>query len=134
MRLLSLSATVLVLALCGNVTAQQGLLVQHNDKDDPCGRFKMRTLIPGNVADQILPAKRFSGGIDSGMVWNPCASSELQIATYFPDSAPHAPTVLLSKSPFFPSQPFTGENGQRKPEEVLLGSPASTFPFPKRHP
>ena len=133
MRLFSLSATALALALCGNVAAQQGVLVQHNDKDDPCGRFKMRILIPGNVDDRILPAKTFSGGIDAGMVWDPCTNGASQIAVLIYNPAPHATNVLLSKSPF-PGQLFPGQDGQRKPEEVFLGSPASTFPFPKRQP
>jgi len=132
MRLLSLSATALVLALCGNIAAQQGLLVQHNDQDDPCGRFKMRILIPANVDDGILPAKKFSGGIDPGMVWNPCANGAPQIAMLIYSPAPDGTNVLLSKPPFL-RQPSTGENGQ-KPQEVFLGSPASPFPFPKRHP
>lgn len=133
MRLLSLSATVLVLALSGNMTAPQGLLVQHDDKNDPCGRFKMRILIPANVDDGILPAKKFSRGIDPGMVWDPCTNGAPQIAMLIYNAAPHATNLLLSKSPF-PGQPFTGENGQQKPQEVFLGSPASTFPFPKRQP
>ena len=133
MRLFSLSATALMLVLCGSVLAQQPFLVQHNDKDDPCRRFKMRIVIPANVDDHLLPAKRFTGGIDAGMVWNPCTNGEPQIAMFFSNSAPDGTTVLPSKSPFS-SQSLTGENRQRKPEEVLLGSPASTFPFPKRHP
>jgi hypothetical protein len=133
MRSFSLSAVALVLTVCGSVLAQQPLLVQHNDKDDPCARFKMRILIPSNVDDQILPAKKFSGGIDAGMVWNPCANGESNIAMFFHNSASDGSNLLLSKSPFL-RQPLSGENGQRKPEEVLLGSPASTFPFPKRHP
>ena len=133
MRLFSLSATALALALCGNITAQQVLLVQHDDKNDPCGRFKMRILIPANVDDGILPAKKFAGGIDPGMVWDPCTNGAPQIAMLIYNPAPHATSVLLSKSPF-PGQLFTGQDRQRKPEEVFLGSPASTFPFPKRQP
>ena len=133
MRLFSLPATALVLAFCGSALAQQGLMVLHDDKNDPCGRFKMRILVPANVDDQILPAKKFTGGIDAGMVWNPCTNGGPQIAMFFSNSAPEETNVLFSKSPFL-RQPLTGENGQRKPEEVFLGSPASVFPFPKRQP
>ena len=77
MRHLSLSAVVLVLALGGNAFAQQKL-VQHNDQDDPCRRFKIRILIPADV-DRELPVKPFAGGVDSKMVWNPCVK-EPQIA------------------------------------------------------
>src|SRR2546428_6866415 len=103
MRLLSLSATALVLALSGNIAAQQGLLVQHNDKDDPCGRFKMRILIPANVDDGILPAKKFSGGIDPGMVWNPCANGAPQIAMLIYQSGAGRNQRLIVETSFLTS-------------------------------
>lgn len=77
MRHLSLSAVALVLAVCGNAFAQQRL-VQHNDQNDSCRRFKIRILIPADV-DHELPVKQFAGGVDSKMVLNPCAK-EPQIA------------------------------------------------------
>jgi len=93
----------------------------------------MRILVPANIDPQILPAKKFSGGIDSGMVWDPCTNGQSQIAMFFPNSAPEGTNVLFSKSSLL-SQRLIGENGEAKPEEVLLGSPASTFPFSKRQP
>jgi len=133
MRRFSLFAIALVLAFCGSVLAQQGLLVLHDDKNDPCARFKIRILVPANVGDQILPAKQFTGGIDSGMVWNPCANGGPPIAMFFSDSAPDGTNVFFSKSPRL-RQRLMGESGEPKPAEVLLGSPASTFPFPQRQP
>jgi len=82
---LSLSVMALVLVLCGNALAQQKL-VRHKDQNDSCGRFKMRILIPAH-ADHELPVKPFAGGVDSKMVWNPCAK-ETQIAI-----APEIPPV-----------------------------------------
>jgi hypothetical protein len=89
MRHPSLSAMGLVLVLCGNAFAQQRL-VRHNDQNDSCRRFKMRILIPANV-DHELPVKRFAGGVDSKMVWNPCAK-ETQIAI-----APEVPPVRTDR-------------------------------------
>ena len=68
MRYFSLFAIGFMLALCGNSPAQQTTLVEHNDKNDPCRRFKMRILVPAD-ADHELPVKRFAGGLDAGIVW-----------------------------------------------------------------
>jgi hypothetical protein len=70
MRHFSLS-TIALIALCAGVSAQQTQLVQHDDKNDPCGRFKMRILVPADV-DHELATRTFTGGLDAGMVWNPC--------------------------------------------------------------
>lgn len=133
MRLISLPAIALVLAFCGSVAPQPGRLVQHNTKDDPCGRFKMRIVVPANVDDQILPVKSFSGGVDAGMVWNPCTNGEPQIATTFSNSTPEGTRFLFSKSAF-PVQPSTGQNAQVAPEELFSLSSPSPRLFMKRRP
>src|SRR2546425_8828286 len=97
MRHLSSVAIAFVLASSGSVLAQQQLLIQHNDGNDPCARFKMRILIPADVADHKLPLKEFTGGIDSKMVWNPCAKEGLQLAFGPP---PATKDVLFPKLPF----------------------------------
>src|SRR5947207_15604901 len=93
-------AVAFVLASCGSVLSQQRLLVQHNDVNDPCGRFKMRILIPADVVDHKLPAKEFAGGIDSKMVWNRCAMERLQLACVPPTSFPAIKDVLIAEFPF----------------------------------
>jgi len=130
-RRFSLSTIALVLACCGSVASQQGFMVEHNTKDDPCGRFKMRIVIPPTIDDKILPVKRFSGGIDAGMVWNPCPNGELQIAKRFPNSAPDGTRFLFSK-PAFPVRPSTEQNGQREPGELRFT--LTPLPFAKRKP
>ena len=131
MRYFSLSAIVLLLALCGSVLAQQRLVL-HDDRDDPCRRFKIRILIPDDVVDRELPVKRFAGGIDSKMVWNPCAQAALQIASVF--SNPGA----ARKELLFPQLPFSFKSGtaERRPksEEFLLAPPRFTFPRIWRQP
>jgi hypothetical protein len=126
----SLSVIALVLALSGNVFAQQRL-VRHNDRDDPCRRFKMRILIPADVVDRELPAKGFAGGLDSKMVWNPCPTSVPQIA-FSPFISPARNDTL------FPKPPFSFQSGlaerPRKPEELLLAAPRFTFPRTWRRP
>jgi hypothetical protein len=118
----SLSVIALVLALSANVSAQQRL-VRHNDQDDPCRRFKMRILIPADVVDRELPIKRFAGGIDSKMVWNPCPRPLPQIA-FAPFISPDRNDILFPKSTFsFRSGPA---ERPRKPED-LLAPPRFTF-------
>jgi len=116
MRHLSLSAVALVLALCGNAFAQQKL-VQHNDQNDPCGRFKIRILIPAEI-DRELPVKPFRGGVDSKMVWNPCVK-EPQIAI--------APTIPLFKNyNLFPQ--LGAVEKRREPDVFVLTPPRFTLP------
>jgi hypothetical protein len=129
MRHTSLSVIAIVLALYGNVFAQQRL-IQHNDQDDPCRRFKLRILIPADVVDRELPLKRFAGGIDSKMVWNPCPAPLPQIA-FAPSVSPNRNDILFPQSLFS----FQGSAERlRKPEEFLLGPPRFTFPRIWRRP
>ena len=79
MRQFSLFAICFALSLCGTVSAQHDL-VEYKEKDDPCARFKMRILVPGNHVDFKLRANKPKGGIDHKMVWNPCPQSEPQVA------------------------------------------------------
>jgi|GEM_PF-2537558 len=124
MRRHSFSVIALLLALSTNVLAQQRL-VQHNDQDDPCRRFKIGILIPSEVVDRELPVKRFAGGIDSKMVWSPCPTSVPKIASA-PFISPDRNDVL------FPKWQFSLQSGPaerpRKPVEFLLASPRFTFP------
>ena len=98
MRHFSLWAVSLVLALCGNAFAQLRL-VQHNDQNDSCHRFKMVILTPADAVDHELPGKRFAGGVDSKMVWNPCATDNPQI-TFAPLVRPHRNDSLFPRLPW----------------------------------
>ena len=122
MRHLSLSVMALVLVLCGNAFAQQRLVL-HNDQDDSCGRFKMRILIPGDV-DHELPVKPFAGGVDSKMVWNPCAK-ETQIAV-----VPEIPPVRNDK--LFPLLGTADKHPE--PGAVWFAPPRFTLPQVWRRP
>src|SRR5437667_4861798 len=126
MRHFSSFAVAFVLASCGSVLSQQRLLVQHNDVNDPCGRFKMRILIPVDVADHKLPAKEFTGGIDSKMVWNPCATTEVQLAFVPPVSFPATKNLIF---PEFPSSFQHRENQLSKPGDIFLTPSPSVLRF-----
>jgi hypothetical protein len=122
MRHLSLSAVALVLALCVNALAQQRL-VQHNDQNDPCGRFKIRILIPADV-DREFVVKPFAGGVDSKMVWNPCVK-EPQIAI--------APAIRPLKNDNFFNPPGAVVK-QGETDVYVLTPPRFTFPRVWRKP
>lgn len=126
----SLSVIAIVLALSGNVLGQQRL-VRHNDQADPCRRFKLRILIPADTIDRELPVKRFAGGIDSKMVWNPCPTPLPQIA-FAPSVSPDRNDIL------FPRARFSFQSGSAepsgKPEEFVLAPPGFTFPRIWRRP
>ena len=131
MRYFSLSAIVLLLTLCGSISAQQRLVL-HDDQNDPCRRFKMRILIPPDVVDRQLPVKRFSGGIDSKMVWNPCSEATPQIASVFPKAEPNRNDLLRPQLPFS-FQRGTAEKNP-KPTEFVFAPPRFTFPRIWRQP
>lgn len=126
MRHFSSFVIAFVLASSVSVLSQQTLLIQHNDANDPCRRFKMRILIPADVADHKLPAKEFAGGIDAKMVWNPCTTTQVQVAVVPPVSFP-APKNLI-----FPEFPFSfqhRENHLRKPDDIFLTPSPSVLRF-----
>ena len=132
MRHASLSAIALLLALGGSVLAQQRLVL-HNDRDDPCSRFKMRILIPDDAVDRQLPVKRFAGGIDSKMVWDPCTQAAPQIAFVFSNPGPDRKDILIPPQPFS-FQGRTGESWPQEPGEFLLAPPRSAFQPIRRQP
>ncbi|HEX3082950.1 MAG TPA: hypothetical protein VHP99_00365 [Pyrinomonadaceae bacterium] len=108
----------------GNVFAQQRL-VRHDDRDDPCSRFKMRILTPADVVDRELPVKRFAEGIDSKMVWNPCPTSGPQIA-FVPLVRPQRNYDLF---PQFPASfQRQAADHQHEPGGFVLAPPRFTFP------
>ena len=131
MRHFSSFAIAFVLASSGSALSQQRLLIQHNDANDPCRQFKMRILIPADVADHKLPAREFAGGIDSKMVWNPCAMESLQLAFGPPTLFPATKDVLFPKLPFSFQR---GENQLRKKDDSFLIPRSSAFRFTWRQP
>jgi hypothetical protein len=132
MRYFLLSAIALLLALCGSVLAQQRLVL-HNDQDDPCSRFKMLILIPDDAVDRQLPVKRFAGGIDSRMVWDPCTEAAPQVAFVFSTSGSDGKDTLIPQQSFsFQREP--GESRQKERGEFLLIPPPSAFQPKQRQP
>ena len=122
MRQLSLYAICLVVSLCGTVSAQQDL-VEYKEKDDPCARFKMRILMPGNRVDFKLRAEKLKDGIDYKMVWNPCPQAEPHFAFAPAVPAPNQrENFLMQRS--FGFQFSTVQSGKKKHAE---------FPF-RQHP
>ena len=128
MRHFSSLVIAFVLASSGSVLAQQRLLIQHNDANDPCARFKMRILIPADVADHKLPLKEFTEGIDSKMVWNPCPKERLQLAFGPP------PTTKDVKFPKLPFSFQRGQNRMSKQDNLFFSPPTSTFRFTWKQP
>ena len=101
MKRFSLFAVAFILTLAASAAAQQTILVEHNDKNDPCARFKMRILVPADIGDRILPVREFSGGLDAKMVWNPCGMEQVKIASIFSNVTPDKQGLLLSNLPAF---------------------------------
>ena len=78
-----LVSVVFLLVLCTSVVCQQTTLVVQDDRHDPCRRFKMRVLVPEDTAKQIAE-RTPQNTIDQGMVWNPCRTNGVEIASTFP--------------------------------------------------
>jgi len=72
-----------LLVFCTSVVGQQTTLVVQDDRHDPCRRFKMRVLVPEDTAKQIAE-RTTQNTIDQGMVWNPCRTNGVEIASTFP--------------------------------------------------
>lgn len=127
MRQFSLYAICLALCLCGTVLTQHPL-VEYKENDDPCARFKMRILVPGNYLAVKRRAQNNNNGIDHKMVWNPCPQPEPLFAL-----APfEQPRDRLRKLPLSESsgvQMSTVKSGQKKQAGFTL--PQSPSPFDK---
>ena len=131
-RHLSLPVIFLVLFLVGTVAAQESL-VEYNDKNDPCDRFKMRILMPANNADHKLRIKKFEGGIDHKMVWNPCLHNEPQFAFVPLQLAPDWQGSFLGLRTFKFQSPMTNSGPKNRSEFPLGQSPAAfRFKWPQR--
>ena len=130
---LSLPVIFLVLFLVGPVAAQ-GSLVEYNDKNDPCDRFKMRILMPVNNADYKLRIKNIDGGIDYKMVRNPCLRDEPQVAFVPLQPAPDWQGSFSALRAFrfqFPS-PITNSGAKKRSDFQLAESPAAfRFKWPQ---
>lgn len=74
---------VFLLVLCTSVIGQQTTLIVQDDRHDPCRRFKMRVLVPEDTAKQIAE-RTPQNTIDPGIVWNPCVTNSVEIASVFP--------------------------------------------------
>ena len=123
----SLYAISLVLSLCGTIAAQQAL-VEYKDKNDPCGRFKMRILVPAGNADFKLRDKKIEDEIDYKMVWNPCLQPEQQFAFAPLQPAPDRQGNFLVQRSFTFQFPTT-KSGQKKQSGFLLPQHSSAFEF-----
>ena len=121
-----LNATALALSLCGAAAAQQGFLVRHDDSRDPCRRFKMRVLVPAEVAGRILRPEVTAEGIDQRMVWNPCRAEVLQLVQVQP-AMPIVPGEGFLAPPRLMLEATAGEAERRRPSESRRPRPARGF-------
>ena len=121
LRHLSLPVIYLVLFLSGPVAGQESL-VEYNDKNDPCERFKMRILMPVTNAENKLRTKRIEVGIDPKMVWNPCPDNKPQFAFVPLQPAPGWKGSLGLKTFRFKS-PATNSEPQNRSEFRFAESP-----------
>jgi hypothetical protein len=103
-----------MLSLCVTVSAQQAL-VEYVEKDDPCARFKMRILVPGDHVDFKRRAEKLKDGIDHQMVWNPCPQPAPQFAFVLVPAPDGAGNFLLQRS--FGFQFSTAKSGKKKQAE-----------------
>jgi hypothetical protein len=124
---------LLMLFLYGDAAAQQNFLVVHDDKNDPCRRFKMRILTPVGLASFNPSAKKPVGAVDYKMrVWNPCQQDEPQIALLTPSSTtPDKGGLIFSPKPSKVRFPFF-ENRQKKRVDFLPTEPPPFFNLRRR--
>lgn len=83
-----LLAAVPLLCFCGVAAAQQNLLTQRDDRNDPCRHFKLRILEPAGGVDYKLRVHKAPADIDPQMEWNPCLREEAPLALAAPAPTP----------------------------------------------
>src|SRR5262245_3984828 len=116
-----------MLVFCVPVLPQQKLTT-HNDSDDPCKRFKIRILVPAEVADHKLPFESPRTELDPKIIWNPCEAHERSTALLL--STPKSPLMDGIKP-----QPFLLSSRPAKTDKslpFLFGSEQPAFNFFKR--
>ena len=127
MRLTPLCAITLALLLCGTAAAQVGTLVRHDTSKDPCGKFKMRVLMPADVSPRSRSESPV-GAPDPGIVWNPCREDVIQIA-----AGPVLVTPGQGTSPAGPSStPQSAPPGSGQPPILVVKLPPA-FEMMRRH-
>jgi hypothetical protein len=115
----------LIFFLYGSAAAQQSFLVVHDDKNDPCRRFKMRVLVPVGLNSFNPSEKKSLGAIDYKIrVWNPCFQNEPQIALSMPSpTIPDVRTSIFSRKGLRVRFPFL-EDGQKKSVGFFQAKPS----------
>lgn len=118
----------LTLFLCSSAAAQQSVLVVHDDKNDPCRRFKMQILKPVGVASFKPLMKRPVDGVDYKMrVWNPCQQDEPQLVLHTPSpTTPDRGEFIFTPEPSKVRFQFF-EYKERKLLDFLQTEPPSLF-------
>ena len=131
MRRFRLGAAAVVLAfLCGGAAAQQTPLVERDDRNDPCRRFKMRVLVPAEPAADPME-RRPAPGIDPGIIRDPCRRDVPQLALAPPAQVPGWDGGVISPPPF--SFPPTSESRRgKRPPEGPFSVPSPVFEFMRR--
>lgn len=109
----------LALAFCGTVAAQQSRLVKRDDQDDPCRRFKLRIVEPGDGVDYKLRVQKAPPDIDPQMVWNPCPREEAQLAQAYPPALAPGSGEPGFTDPRYRIVPLPEGNILRRSSEVL---------------
>ena len=126
-----LHAIVITSALCGAAAAQGTALVEYDDRDDPCRRFKMRVLVPADLPAENLRVKKPAADIDPKMVRDPCRQDEPQLASAPPAPRPYEQGGLLLPPAFQLRFPFE-EGGRREPSEPLPSELSPVFKYMRR--
>lgn len=109
MRLTRLSTAALVLIwYYGVAAAQQSVLVPKDERDDPCGRFRMRVLVPAEDENNYkLRVQQPSADIDPQIVWNPCLRNESEVARLvIPPSQDYGKKFFALPPGWTPAAPF----------------------------
>ena len=131
MRRLWLYAIVIASALYGTAAAQGTALVEYDDRDDPCRRFKMRVLVPADLPADSPRVKKPAADVDPGMVRDPCRQDEPQLASAPPAPRPPERGGSLPPPAFRLRFPFE-EGGRRGPSGPLPSELAPGFKYMRR--